>query len=74
MARNGGKPMNDNYSMTAQAERLSDSKTLEAQWKSIDWEKAETYVNRLQVRIAKATKEKKWNIVKRLQYCKRQIR
>lgn len=49
--------MNDNYSMTAQAERLSDSKTLEAQWKSIDWEKAETYVNRLQVRIAKATKE-----------------
>lgn len=60
--------MNDNYSMTAQAERLSDSKTLEAQWKSIDWEKAETYVNRLQVRIAKATKEKKWNTVKRLQY------
>ena len=50
--------MNDNYSMTAQAERLSDSKTLEAQWKSIDWEKAETYVNRLQVRIAKATKER----------------
>ena len=60
--------MNDNYSMTAQAERLSDSKTLEAQWKSIDWEKAETYVNRLQVRIAKATQEKKWNTVKRLQY------
>ena len=60
--------MNDNYSMTAQAERLSDSKTLEAQWKSIDWEKAETYVNRLQIRIAKATKEKKWNTVKRLQY------
>ena len=60
--------MNGNYSMTAKAERLSDSKTLEAQWKSIDWKEAETYVNRLQVRIAKATQEKKWNTVKRLQY------
>jgi len=68
MARNGGKPMNGNYSMTAKAERLSDSKTLEFQWKSIDWKEAETYVNRLQVRIAKATQEKKWNTVKRLQY------
>ena len=60
--------MNGNYSMTAKAERLSDSKTLEFQWKSIDWKEAETYVNRLQVRIAKATQEKKWNTVKRLQY------
>lgn len=60
--------MNGNYSTTAKAERLSDSKTLEFQWKSIDWNKAETYVNRLQVRIAKATQDKKWNTVKRLQY------
>lgn len=60
--------MNDNSSTTAQAERLSDSRTLEFQWKSIDWKEAETYVNRLQVRIAKATQEKKWNTVKRLQY------
>lgn len=60
--------MNGNYSTTAQAERLSDSKTLEFQWKSINWNEAETYVNRLQVRIAKATQEKKWNTVKRLQY------
>lgn len=60
--------MNGNYSKTAQAERLSDSKTLEFQWKSINWNEAETYVNRLQVRIAKATQEKKWNTVKRLQY------
>lgn len=60
--------MNGNYSTTAKAERLSDSKTLEFQWKSIDWIEAETYVNRLQVRIAKATQGKKWNTVKRLQY------
>lgn len=60
--------MNGNYSTAAKAERLSDSKTLEFQWKSIDWNKAETYVNRLQVRIAKAMQDKKWNTVKRLQY------
>lgn len=60
--------MNGNYSTTAKAERLSDSKTLEIQWKSINWNEAETYVNRLQVRIAKATQDKKWNTVKRLQY------
>lgn len=60
--------MNDNYSTTAQAERLSNKEKLEFQWKSIDWKKAESEVNRLQVRIAKATQEKKWNTVKRLQY------
>lgn len=68
MARNGGKPMNGNRSTTAKAERLSDRKTLEFQWKSINWREVETYVNRLQVRIAKATKDKNWNTVKRLQY------
>ena len=60
--------MNDNNSTTVKTERLSNSKQLELQWKKIDWNKAETYVNRLQVRIAKATQEKKWNKVKRLQY------
>lgn len=59
--------MNGNCSMTAKAERLSD-KQLAEQWKNIDWHKAETHVNRLQIRIAKATQEKKWNTVKRLQY------
>ena len=49
-------------------ERLPDTETLERQWKSINWRKAETEVNRLQTRIAKATQEKKWNTVKRLQY------
>ena len=49
-------------------ERLPDAAALERQWKSIDWKKAEAEVNRLQARIAKATQEKKWNTVKRLQY------
>ena len=60
--------MNDNYSTTAKAERLSDTQQLEQQWKTIDWKKAEQEVNRLQARIAKAAQEKKWNDVKRLQY------
>ena len=50
------------------SERLPDTATLEFQWKAIDWKKAEAEVNRLQARIAKATQEKKWNTVKRLQY------
>ncbi|MFQ7632997.1 reverse transcriptase N-terminal domain-containing protein [Sellimonas intestinalis] len=70
MARKGGKPMSGNCSTTGRknSERLPDAATLETQWKSIDWKKAEAEVNRLQARIAKATQEKKWNTVKRLQY------
>lgn len=60
--------MNDKYSTTAKAEKLSNEKRLEKQWKNIDWKKAENEVNRLQIRIAKAVKENKWNKVKRLQY------
>lgn len=62
--------MNGNCSTTGRKtpERLPDAATLEAQWKSIDWKKAEAEVNRLQARIAKATQEEKWNTVKRLQY------
>lgn len=37
-------------------------------WSEINWTKAYDYVNRLQIRIVKATKEGKWNLVKRLQY------
>ena len=37
-------------------------------WKQINWEQAETYINRLQIRIVKAVKENKWRLVKRLQY------
>lgn len=62
--------MNDNNSTTEAktSERLSNSKQLEIQWKSTDWKKAETEVNRLQARIVKATQQKNWNSVKRLQY------
>ena len=62
--------MNGNCSTTGlkSLERLPDTDRLEYQWKSIDWKKAETEVNRLQARIAKATQEKKWNTVRRLQY------
>ena len=59
---------NNSTTETAVSERLPDSKLLAMQWKTIDWKKAEKEVNRLQVRIVKATQEKKWNTVKRLQY------
>src|SRR3989475_12035548 len=36
-------------------------------WHSIDWKKAHKIVNRLQARIVKATKEKRWGKVKALQ-------
>ena len=65
---NEGKSMNGNNSTTAQAERFSNTKQLETQWETIDWKSVEECVNRLQFRIAKATREKKWNLVKRLQY------
>lgn len=61
--------MKDTASMAGQKpERVSDNKELEQQWQLIDWETAQTYVNRLQVRIAKAVKAEKWSKVKRLQY------
>ena len=60
--------MKDKHSTTEKSEKLSDSAKLEHQWKTIDWTKVEAVVNRLQVRIAKATLEKKHNTVKRLQY------
>ena len=60
--------MNDKYSTTAQAEKLSHKQLLAKQWKSIDWKRAEQEVNRLQIRIVKATQAKHTNTVKRLQY------
>ena len=62
--------MNGNYSTTGRkrSERLPDAAKLAFQWHNVNWKKAEAEVNRLQARIAKATKEKKWNTVKRLQY------
>jgi len=58
MARNGGKPMNGNRTTGRKSpEKLPDAVALEIQWKSIDWKRAETEVNRLQARIAKATQQ-----------------
>lgn len=59
--------MNDNNLKYAKCERKSD-KFKARQWKEIDWKKAEEFVNRLQIRIVKATKANKKNLVKRLQY------
>jgi len=48
--------MNGNTSTAGckNSERLPDAATLERQWKSIDWKKAEAVVSRLQARIAKS--------------------
>lgn len=50
------------------SERLTDTAKLASEWLSTDWAKATQEVNKLQVRIAKATINKKLNEVKRLQY------
>ncbi len=44
------------------------NKKLQLQWNSINWSQAEKFVNRIQVRIVKAVRENKWNLVKRLQH------
>ncbi len=59
--------MNVSHSITPQGEKLTNM-NLKSQWNSIDWKKVEKHVNRLQARIAKAVKEGKWYLVKRLQY------
>jgi RNA-directed DNA polymerase len=55
------------HSITPQGEKLTNVK-LKSQWNSIDWKKIEEHVNRLQTRIAKAVKNEKWSLVKRLQH------
>ena len=49
--------MNGNTSTTGckSPERLPDAASLERQWKTIDWKKAEAVVSRLLARISKAT-------------------
>jgi RNA-directed DNA polymerase len=59
--------VNVRNSTTLISEKRTD-KDLKRQWNSIDWKKIRSDVNRLQTRIAKATHEGKWNLVKRLQY------
>lgn len=41
---------------------------MKLQWNQINWTKAESYINRLQIRIVKALQMQKWRLVKRLQY------
>jgi len=60
--------MNFSNSTTVKAERLKDKRTLTVQWESIDWIQVQKQVNRLQIRIAKATVKGEMNKVKRLQY------
>ena len=55
------------HSTTPQGEKHTD-KELARQWNAIDWDNVSSEVNRLQTRIAKATQEGKWNLVKRLRY------
>jgi RNA-directed DNA polymerase len=55
------------HSITPQGEKLTNVK-LKSQWNSFDWKKVEEHVNRLQTRIAKAVKNEKWSLVKRLQH------
>ncbi|MDN7025649.1 group II intron reverse transcriptase/maturase [Methanoculleus sp. FWC-SCC1] len=55
------------HSTTPNGEKHTD-KELARQWNAIDWDNVSSAVNRLQTRIAKATQEGKWNLVKRLNY------
>ena len=65
--KRGGKTVNVRCSTTLKGEILTDTKT-EIQWDSIDWKTVYRSVNRLQTRITKAVKQKKWHLVKSLQY------
>lgn len=60
--------MNFSNSKTVNTEKLKDTATLSEQWESIDWDKAEKQINRLQTRIAKAAVTGNNNKIKRFQY------
>ena len=74
--KGGRLPIRINYMKELETVNVSSSMTrkrgqyrrMKLQWGQIDWKQAEEYVNRLQVRIVKATLERKWRLVKRLQY------
>ena len=55
------------HSTTPCSEKRAD-RNLANQWNSIDWKAIKFRVNRLQTRIAKATHNENWNLVKRLTY------
>lgn len=66
-SKEGRLPMNVLHSTTSHDEKRTD-KELTTKWNSINWKVVRDNVNRLQTRIAKAVKEEKWHLVKRLQY------
>ena len=51
----------------ASVEKLSGASSAALQWNTINWHSVEAFVFRLQVRIAKAAKEKRWGKVSALQ-------
>lgn len=56
--------------MNAQSSMAQTARTMQTRkmkWREIDWNAAESYVNRLQIRIVKAVQSGKWRLVKRLQ-------
>lgn len=53
---------------TTQTSEDSTNRELARQWNHFPWDKAHSYVNRLQKRIAKAVKEGKTRLARRLQY------
>ena len=66
VARELGEPLKKRKQMTAnKAGALGDDA---GKWSSIDWKHARQEVRRLQVRIAKAVQENRWNKVRSLQY------
>src|ERR1700739_473089 len=72
MTRKFGKPGKEAKQMTANtpAQTGTDAGAVsheEMDWDSIDWNAAHQNVRRLQMRIVKATKEKRWGKVKALQ-------
>ena len=57
-------------SMNAQSSMTHNARTMQTKrikWKNINWIIAESYVNRLQVRIVEAVQKGRWRLVKRLQ-------
>ncbi|TKF92172.1 group II intron reverse transcriptase/maturase [Vibrio sp. F13] len=69
-----GLPLRENLKNLIQGEKqMVISKEISAssdgaQWQSIDWKSVEAHVLKLQMRIAKATREKKYSKVKSLQW------
>jgi hypothetical protein len=65
VAREVGEPSKVGRQMTAQAGAPTDDAH---KWDGIDWDRARREVRRLQLRIAKAVKQGRWNRVKVLQH------